>query len=164
MTIAIYPGSFDPLTNGHVSIIKRGLTIFDHVVVAIARNSAKSAAFSIEDRLKAIRKTFAEHPGVEATHFEGLLIDYARSRQAKVLLRGLRAVSDFEYELMMASMNSHLDNGIETLFMMTESRYFYVSSKLVKEVAALKGSVCGLVPDISKKMLNEKYGKPRSSK
>ena len=157
MAIAIYPGSFDPLTNGHINIIKRGLNIFDHIVVAISRNSSKRATFSIEDRLQSVRETFAGHQGVEAAYFEGLLIDYARARQAKVILRGLRAVSDFEYELMMANMNSHLDDGIETLFMMTEAKYFYVSSRMVKEVASLHGSVCGLVPDISKRMLEKQY-------
>ena len=157
MTVtAVYPGSFDPLTNGHINIIRRGRRIFDRVVVAIARNSSKTPTFTVDERIDTIEKVFAGDPNVEVDFFEGLLFKYAISRNAKVILRGLRAVSDFEYELMMATMNRQLESGIETLFMMTEDKYFYVSSRLVKEVVGLGGSVHGLVPEIVEKMLDER--------
>jgi pantetheine-phosphate adenylyltransferase len=155
--IAIYPGSFDPLTYGHVSIIERGLRIFDKVIVGIAINIEKAPLLTIDERMELIRESF---PGdeVEVDTFQGLLVDYARRRGCQVVLRGLRAVSDFEYELQMANMNRKLDNQIETVFMMTEESHFYVSSRLVKEVARFGGSVDGLVPDHVKQKLHEKYG------
>ncbi len=158
MTVAIYPGSFDPLTCGHVSIIERGLRIFDKVIVGIAINIQKEPLFSLEERIAMIRESF---PGdeVEVDSFEGLLVDYAKSRQCNVLLRGLRAVSDFEYELQMANMNRKLNDRIETVFMMTEETHFYVSSRLVKEVARFGGSVNGLVPKHVEAQLYTKYGR-----
>ena len=156
--IAIYPGSFDPLTYGHVSIIERGLRIFDKIIVGIAINIRKQPLFSLEERRAMIRESFPDEARVEIDDFEGLLIDYARSRGCRVILRGLRAVSDFEYELQMANMNRKLDDKIETVFMMTEESHFYVSSRLVKEVASFGGDVQGLVPAHVKAQLYEKYG------
>ncbi len=145
--VAIYPGSFDPLTNGHVSIIERGLRVFDRVVVAVALNVRKNPPlFSVEERIKAIKVSFPDDT-VEVDTFEGLLVDYANSRGCHILLRGLRAVSDFEYELQMANMNRRLDESVETVFMMTEESHFYVSSRLVKEVARFGGDVSTLVPE-----------------
>lgn len=158
MTVAIYPGSFDPLTCGHVSIIERGLRIFDKIIVGIAINIQKEPLFPLEERIAMIRESF---PGdeVEVDSFEGLLVDYANHRQCNVLLRGLRAVSDFEYELQMANMNRKLNDRIETVFMMTEETHFYVSSRLVKEVARFGGSVDGLVPKHVEAQLYKKYGR-----
>lgn len=158
MTVAIYPGSFDPLTCGHVSIIERGLRIFDKIIVGIAINIQKEPLFPLEERIAMIRESF---PGdeVEVDSFEGLLVDYANHRQCNVLLRGLRAVSDFEYELQMANMNRKLNDRIETVFMMTEETHFYLSSRLVKEVARFGGSVDGLVPKHVEAQLYKKYGR-----
>lgn len=153
---AIYPGSFDPLTNGHVSIIERGLRVFDRVIVAIAINIRKEPLFSIEERSEFIRREFGKER-VEIDTFEGLLVDYAAERGVSVILRGLRAVSDFEYELQMANMNRKLDDTIDTVFMMTEERDFYVSSSLVKEVASFGGKVEGIVPAFVEQRLVEKF-------
>ena len=144
--IAVYPGSFDPLTNGHVDIIERGARLFDRIVVAILRNAEKRPLFSIEERVEILREAFTSAPNVEVDTFDGLLVDYVAGRRATVIVRGLRAVSDFEYEMQMALMNRHLHRGAETVFMMPAEQYTYVSSRLVKEVAALGGSVKGLVP------------------
>ncbi|MFP4598613.1 MAG: pantetheine-phosphate adenylyltransferase [Persicimonas sp.] len=154
--VAIYPGSFDPLTNGHVSIIERGLRIFDKIVVAIAINIRKEPLFTIEERTEFIRREFGDER-VEIDTFEGLLVDYAASRNVQVILRGLRAVSDFEYELQMANMNRKLDDSIDTVFMMTEESDFYVSSSLVKEVASFGGKVEGVVPEHVEQKLIEKF-------
>lgn len=154
--IAIYPGSFDPLTNGHVSIIERGLRVFDKVVVAVALNVRKQAPlFTVEERTEAIKTSFPDNR-VEVDTFEGLLVDYATSRGCHILLRGLRAVSDFEYELQMANMNRRLDDTVDTVFMMTEETHFYVSSRLVKEVARFGGDVSSLVPEQVVEPLYEK--------
>ena len=144
--IAVYPGSFDPLTNGHVDIIERGARLFDRIVVAILRNAEKRPLFTVDERLAMIRETFQDRPNVEGDAFDGLLVDYVASREATVIVRGLRAVSDFEYEMQMALMNRHLNPAVETAFMMPAEQYTYVSSRLVKEVASLGGSVTGLVP------------------
>jgi len=144
--IAVYPGSFDPLTNGHVDIILRGARLFDLIVVAILGNAEKQPLFSVADRQAIIREVFQDQPNVEVDTFEGLLVDYVKRRQASVIVRGLRAVADFEFEMQMALMNRHLSPGVETVFMMPAEQYTYVSSRLVKEVAALGGSVSGLVP------------------
>lgn len=144
--IAIYPGSFDPLTNGHVDIITRGARLFDRIVVAILRNIEKAPWFSVEERMAMVREVFAASPNVEVDAFDGLLVDYARLKGANAIVRGLRAVSDFEYEMQMALMNRRLRDEVETVFMMPAETYSYVSSRLVKEVFALGGAVTGLVP------------------
>lgn len=156
MRIAVYPGSFDPLTSGHVDIIRRGARLFDRIVVAILLNVEKAPLFTPAERVALIREVFRDTPTVEADTFEGLLVDYARAKKASVIVRGLRAVSDFEYEMQMALMNRHLYPDVETVFMMPAEQYTYVSSRLVKEVASLGGSVSGLVPDAVEARLIEK--------
>jgi pantetheine-phosphate adenylyltransferase len=152
--IAVFPGSFDPLTNGHVDIVQRGAQIFDRVIVAVLTNAAKTPLFAAEERLAIIRETFAEQPNVEADRFDGLLVDYVRARHASVIVRGLRSVADFEYELQMAMMNRHLDQSVETVFMAPAEQYTYVSSRMIKEVVSLGGSITGLVPDGVERRLN----------
>jgi len=144
--VAIYPGSFDPPHLGHVNIIHRALAAFDRVVVAVVGNPEKRSMFTAEERIELIRASVGEHPHLEVDQFEGLLIDYVRARQATLVIRGLRAVQDFEYELQMAGMNRKLAPEVDTLFMMTDERWFYVSSRLLKEVAALGGDVSEMVP------------------
>jgi len=156
MRIAIYPGSFDPLTNGHLSLIQRGLQMFDRVIVAVAFNPKKVPLFSVEERKQLIREACPD-PRVEVDAFQGLLVEYAKRRGVNVLLRGLRAVSDFEYEFQLANMNRKLAPGIETVFMMTGEDYFYISSQLVREVASLGGDVDGLVPPSVLARLKAKY-------
>ena len=159
MAVAIYPGSFDPLTNGHLSLIQRGLEMFDKLIVAIATNpNKKTSFFSVDERREMMREAFSD-PRIEIDAFQGLLVEYAKSKQVHVILRGLRAVSDFEYEFQMANMNRKLDPKIETVFMMTGEDYFDVSSQLVREVASLGGSVTGLVPPNVLRKLEEKFGK-----
>ena len=156
--IAIYPGSFDPLTNGHVSIVERGLEVFDRVIVAVAHNVRKSSSlFTVEERVDFIRQSFPEDRVEIDTFTQTLLVDYARQRGCKVILRGLRAVSDFEYELQLANMNRRLAPDIETVFMMTEEAHFYVSSSLIKEVALFGGDVSGMVPPHVAKRLHDKF-------
>jgi pantetheine-phosphate adenylyltransferase len=154
--IAIYPGSFDPLTNGHVDIIQRGSRIFDRIVVAVLVNLEKAPLFSVSERVSIARDVFQQWPNVEVDTFDGLLVDYARGREASVIVRGLRAVSDFEFEMQMALMNRRLNDDVETVFMMPAEPYTYVSSRLVKEVVALGGTVHGLVPDLVEQRLREK--------
>ncbi len=156
MRIAIYPGSFDPLTNGHLSLIQRGLQMFDRVIVAVAYNPKKVPLFTVEERKQLIREACPD-PRVEVDAFQGLLVEYAKQRGVNVLLRGLRAVSDFEYEFQLANMNRKLAPGIETVFMMTGEDYFYISSQLVREVASLGGDVEGLVPACVLARLKAKY-------
>jgi pantetheine-phosphate adenylyltransferase len=157
MPVAIYPGSFDPLTNGHLSLIQRGLQMFDRLIVAIAVNPKKTPLFSLEERQALIRDA-CQDDRVEVDAFQGLLVQYARQRQVNVLIRGLRAVSDFEYEFQLANMNRKLAPGIETVFMMTGEDYFYISSQLVREVASLGGDVSELVPANVNAKLLEKFG------
>ena len=154
--IAIYPGSFDPLHNGHVDIIQRGSRLFDRIVVAILLNIEKSPLFSVAERVDIVREVFREYPNVEVDTFDGLLVEYARRKRAGVIVRGLRAVSDFEYEMQMALMNRNLNPAVETVFMMPSETYTYVSSRIVKEVVALGGSVTNLVPSIVESRLREK--------
>lgn len=156
MPVAIYPGSFDPLTNGHLSLIQRGLQMFDRVIVAIAVNPKKVPLFSLEERRDLIRQACSDER-VEVDSFQGLLVEYAKRRNVNVLIRGLRAVSDFEYEFQLANMNRKLAPGIETVFMMTGEDYFYISSQLVREVASLGGDVSGLVPDNVNAKLQAKF-------
>jgi len=156
--IAIYPGTFDPLTNGHVSLIRRGLDVFGRVVVAIAYHSPKDPVFSLEERVQMAKEVFAEDERVEVEPFTGLLIDYARNKDASAILRGLRAVSDFEYEFQMALMNRRLERDIQTVFMMTDYKWLYISSTIIKDVAKLGGDIHGLVPDNVEKQLLAHYG------
>ena len=155
-TLAVYPGSFDPLTNGHVDIILRGARLFDRIIVAILVNAEKSPLFSIPERVEITRTVFAGLANVEVDMFDGLLVDYVQRREAQVIVRGLRAVSDFEYEFQMALMNRRLNGKIETVFMMPAEKYTYTSSRLIKEVFSLGGQVHGLVPDMVEQRLREK--------
>ena len=146
MKRAVYPGSFDPITNGHMDIIHRGLGVFDELTVAVAQHPTKTGYFSVEERLQMIQEAIGDHPRVKVDSFQGLLVDYASAIGANVVLRGLRAVADFEYEFQMANMNRQLNSDIETCFMATGAGLFYVSSSLVREVATLGGDVEELVP------------------
>jgi len=147
MNIAIYPGSFDPITNGHLDIITRGAKIYDKLIVAILVNVDKKCLFTIEERVELIKRVTRNLDNVEVLSFDGLLVDFAKMHNSKVILKGLRTMSDFEYEFQMALMNSKLDSEIETVFMMTSSAYSYVSSSSVKQVAKFGGNIRGLVPD-----------------
>jgi len=155
-TLAVYPGSFDPLTNGHVDIIMRGARLFDRIVVAILMNAEKAPLFTMAERVEIAREVFRQHAKVEVDTFDGLLVDYVERRKAQVIVRGLRAVSDFEFEFQMALMNQRLNPRIETVFMMPAEQYTYISSRLIKEVFALGGRVHGLVPELVEHRLREK--------
>ncbi|HQI24588.1 MAG TPA: pantetheine-phosphate adenylyltransferase [Smithella sp.] len=155
--IAIYPGSFDLITNGHVDIIKRGKRMFDEIIVLIAYNPNKVYLFNIEERMEMIREIFGETPGIRVDCYSGLLVDYLKMSGANIILRGMRALSDFEYEFQMALMNRRQTKHIETVFLMSGFKWFFTSSKLIKEVASLGGSVKGLVPDNVYQRLTEKY-------
>jgi pantetheine-phosphate adenylyltransferase len=157
--LAVYPGSFDPLTNGHVDIILRGARIFDRIIVAILVNAEKRPLFTAEERVEIARDVFGGQPNVEIDTFDGLLVDYAQRKRASVIVRGLRAVSDFEYEFQMALMNRRLNPAIETVFMMPAEQYTYISSRLIKEVCALGGKVTGLVPETVEAHLRAKQRK-----
>jgi pantetheine-phosphate adenylyltransferase len=157
--IAIYPGSFDPITNGHLDIISRGLEVFDQVIIAVARNSEKSSLFSIDERITMIEETVGDNPKVKVDSFDGLLVDYAEKMGARVILRGLRAVSDFEYEFQLAQMNHTVKPNVETLFMMTSAAYGYLSSSIVKEVASHNGNIEDFVPPAVKAILDRKFNK-----
>jgi pantetheine-phosphate adenylyltransferase len=159
----VFPGSFDPITNGHLDIIARSLSVFDRVVVAILMNPEKSPLFSVEERVAIIREAYRGDPRVRVDTFSGLLVDYAERMGATVIVRGLRAISDFEFEFQMALMNRRLDPRIETVFMMPAESYSYLSSRLVKEVFQLGGKVTGLVPPVVERRLRDKYGPRRSA-
>lgn len=154
--VAIYPGSFDPVTNGHLDLIQRGSQIFDQLIVAILHNPEKDPLFTLDERIGMLREFTAQHDNVKIDTFGGLLVDYARHVQAKAILRGIRAISDYEYELQMALMNRKLNPELETVFMMPAVSYSYVSSRLVKEIARLGGSVTGLVPQAVEERLHNK--------
>ena len=155
-TLAVYPGSFDPLTNGHVDIILRGARLFDRIIVAILVNAEKQPLFSMAERVEIAREVFKSQANVEVDTFDGLLVDYVARRDAQVIVRGLRAVSDFEFEFQMALMNQRLNSRIETVFMMPAEQYTYISSRLIKEVFSLGGRVSGLVPDLVEQRLRQK--------
>ena len=155
-TLAVYPGSFDPLTNGHVDIISRGARLFDRIIVAILVNAEKAPLFTMDERVEITRSVFKTHSNVEVDTFDGLLVDYVERRDAQVIVRGLRAVSDFEFEFQMALMNRRLRPAIETVFMMPAEQYTYISSRLIKEVFSLGGRVEGLVPDLVEQRLRGK--------
>ncbi|MDU5109407.1 MAG: pantetheine-phosphate adenylyltransferase [Clostridium sp.] len=157
MNIAIYPGSFDPITNGHLDIIDRGSKIYDKLIVAVLVNVDKKCLFSIDERVELIKRVTKDLDNVEVLSFEGLLVDFARLHNSKVILKGLRTMSDFEYEFQMALMNSKLNPDIETVFMMTSSAYSYVSSSSVKQVAKFGGSINGLVPEELKEEVMDKF-------
>ena len=157
--VAVYPGSFDPITYGHLDIINRGLKIFDEVIIAVAENPTKKALFTTVERVDLIREVLAGNGRAQIDTFGGLLIDYVLSRKASVIIRGLRAVSDFEYEFQIAQMNRAISQEVETLFMMTSVPFSYLSSSIVKEVSSLNGPVEGLVPPIVKKALDTKYNR-----
>jgi pantetheine-phosphate adenylyltransferase len=156
MKLAVYPGSFDPLTNGHVDIIERGTHLFDKIIVAILVNVDKSPLFTMQERVDIVEDVFKGRPNVEVDTFDGLLVDYVARRKADVIVRGLRALSDFETEFQMALMNRRLSPDVETVFMMPAEQYTYISSRLIKEVFALGGQVHGLVPEIVERQLKEK--------
>jgi pantetheine-phosphate adenylyltransferase len=155
-TLAVYPGSFDPLTNGHVDIITRGARLFDRIIVAVLINAEKSPLFSLSERVEIAGEVFKGVPNVEVDKFGGLLVDYVERRRAQVIVRGLRAVSDFEFEFQMALMNQRLNGKIDTVFMMPAEQYTYTSSRLIKEVFRLGGRVHGLVPDMVEERLRRK--------
>ena len=154
--LAIFPGSFDPLTNGHVDIILRSAHLFERLIVAVLVNKDKQALFTAPERVEMIREVFREYPNVEPDTFDGLLVNYAKTRRASAIIRGLRAVSDFEYEFQMALMNRHLEPTLETVFMMPAEQYTYLSSRLIKEVFQLGGDVQGLVPAPVERWMREK--------
>src|ERR1044071_8461572 len=146
--IAIYPGSFDPITNGHLDLIQRGSPMFDKLIVSILRNDPKQGLFSVVEPTEMLREVLQVYPNVDVNSFDGLLVDHAAAQEATVLLRGIRAISDYEYELQMALMNRRLRPDIETIFMMASETYSFISSRLVKEVASLGGNISGLVPPV----------------
>jgi pantetheine-phosphate adenylyltransferase len=156
-TIAIYPGSFDPLTNGHLDLIARGSRLADRLIVAILSNQAKQPLFTVEERAEMLEEVLKPYPNVEIGRFDGLLVDYAAQRGAKVILRGIRAISDYEYELQMALMNRRLHPEIETVLLMADEAFFFISSKTVKEVASFGGNVSGLVPPLVEQRLKKRF-------
>jgi pantetheine-phosphate adenylyltransferase len=162
MKIAIYPGTFDPITNGHVDIIERACTLFDKVVVTIARNATKDPLFTEKERLELIRETVKSFKQVEVDSFEGLLVEYAKKKNATAAVRGLRAISDFEYELQMALMNRKLNPGVQTVFLMPNEKYTYLNSTIVREIARLGGDVTDFVPPVVKEALDKKFKKKKS--
>ena len=156
--IAIYPGSFDPITNGHVDIAGRGLELFDKIIVAIMHNPDKSSLFTVEERIEMLQNSLKKYPTVEIDTFNGLTVEYAKRRKAQGILRGLRALSDFEYEFQMALMNRKLNREVETIFLMTGFRWIYTSSSIIKEASKFGGNVNGMVPALVQKKLRAKYG------
>lgn len=157
MKVAVYPGSFDPVTNGHLDVIERALKIFDRIVIAVGENPRKKTLFSVQERVDMLKKATKKIKNVQVEHFNGLLVSYARKKNASAIVRGLRAVSDFENELQLALMNRKMDSRIETVFIMTRGMYCYLSASIVKEAACLGGSLKGMVPPIVQKKLKKKY-------
>jgi pantetheine-phosphate adenylyltransferase len=156
MRTAIYPGSFDPLTNGHLDVIERAVKLFDHVVVAVAKNESKQPLFSLEERVELVRRSIKHIPNAEADSFDSLLVDYVQRRNAQAIVRGLRAISDFEFEFQLALMNRKLNEKIETIFMMPKDTYTFLSSRIIKEIARLGGNVTAFVPSHVRTALLEK--------
>jgi len=156
--IAIYPGSFDPVTNGHLDIVERGLKLFDKVIVAIMYNPGKEGLFTIEERIEMIKDSLKKFSNVEIDTFDGLTVEYAKRRKAQGILRGLRAMSDFEYEFQMALMNRKLNREVQTIFLMTGLRWIYTSSSIIKEAAQFGGNVNGMVPALVQRKLKRKFG------
>jgi pantetheine-phosphate adenylyltransferase len=156
---AIYPGSFDPVTYGHLDIIERGLTLFDKIIVAILHNPAKKYLFSVEERMNLLQESLKKFPGIEIEAFDGLLVDYAVQKNAQAILRGMRAVSDFEYEFQMALMNRRLNRKVQTVFLMTGLRWIFTSSSIIKEAACFGGNINGMVPPAVHQKLKEKFGR-----
>ena len=155
--VAIYPGSFDPVTNGHIDIIERGLTIFDRIIITILENPAKQALFTVSERMELLAQSLKQFPNIEIASYGGLLVDYAKQRGAHAILRGMRAVSDFEYEFQMALMNRRLDREIQTVFLMTGLRWIFTSSSIIKEAARFGGDIESMVPPVVKQRLMEKF-------
>lgn len=155
--IAVCPGSFDPITNGHLDIIQRGLKSFDTIIVGVARNATKNSLFTVEERVEMIKEAINYNPRVQVDVIDGLLINYVASKGAQIILRGLRAVSDFEYEFQLAQLNRTFHDEIETIFLMTSLRYAYLSSSIVKEIASLNGPINEFVPEFVQKKLAEKF-------
>jgi len=155
---AIYPGFFDPITNGHLSVVQRALKVFDKLIVGILSNPQKSPLFSVEERIYMIKQALKGEPNVEVDTFDGLLVDYAVKRKSGVIIKGLRALSDFEYEFQMALMNRKLNRDIQSIFLMTDYKWFYISSTIIKEAASFGGDVSGLVPGVVNQKLKEKFG------
>ncbi|MFD2670158.1 pantetheine-phosphate adenylyltransferase [Marinicrinis sediminis] len=155
--IAVYPGSFDPVTLGHLDMIRRAAEQFDHVVVAVLNNQSKHPLFTVEERTELLRQVTADLPNIEVDHFHDLLVNYMHKKKARIIIRGLRAISDFEYELQLATTNYKLNPNIETFFMMTHPQYSYLSSSMVKEIARFRGPVTDLVPSVVEQALKEKY-------
>lgn len=160
MLRALYPGSFDPITNGHLDVVARAARLFDEVIVAVAHNESKAALFSIEDRVDLLEASTGHMSNVKVTSFQGLLVDFARAQQARAVIRGLRAVSDFEFEFQMALMNRSLEPDLEALFLMPCEEYSYISSRMVKEVARLGGEVSRFVPECVEAALAKRFGRP----
>jgi pantetheine-phosphate adenylyltransferase len=158
----VYPGSFDPITYGHLNIVKRALKIFDRIIVSVAINTSKTGTFTIEERVEMMREVFKGEPCVEVDSFSGLLVEYVRARRAQAILRGIRTVTDFDYEFQMALANKSLDPEVEQVFMMTEGKYLYHSSSIIKEIVSLGGSVREMLPPIVEKRLAEKLRKHRA--
>ncbi len=159
--IAIYPGSFDPVTNGHIDIAKRGLKLFDKIIVAILHNPVKEFLFSVEERVEMLESSFAEFPNIVVETFDGLLVDYAAKQKSHAILRGMRAVSDFEYEFQLALMNRRLNREVQTVFLMTGFRWIFTSSSIIKEAAQFGGDVTDMVPPIVNQKLKEKFRSTR---
>jgi pantetheine-phosphate adenylyltransferase len=157
MRRALYPGSFDPVTNGHLDVIERARKLFDEVIVAVAHNDEKQPLFSLQERLDLLRESVAKMDNVRIARFKGLLVEFARAEQARAVIRGLRAVSDFEFEFQMALMNRKLDAAVETIFLMPKEEYTYLSSRIVKEIASLGGDISGFVPGCVAKALKMKF-------
>jgi len=158
---AVYPGSFDPITNGHLDLIQRALKIFDHIIVAVATNAFKKSLFTIEERMEMIRESLKDHPQITIDSFDGLLVNYAKRQKARAILRGLRAVTDFEYEFQLAMMNRRLEPEVETVFLMTGLRWVFLSSSILKEAAVHGGNIEGMVPEIVVQKLREKFARLR---